>query len=71
MNESSQKKIITRTRAQTAGSAISYHITSLLVPFFDSIWVRQFITVIIITHLHSVYRPADPFANSGWPLKRC
>ncbi len=35
MNESSQKKIISRTRAQTASAAIPYHITSLRVPFFE------------------------------------
>ena len=34
MNESSQKKIITRARAQTAGATIPCHITSLRVPFF-------------------------------------
>jgi acyl-CoA thioester hydrolase len=35
MNESSQKKIITHTRAQTESAAIPYHITSLRVPFFE------------------------------------
>jgi len=35
MNESSQKKIITRTGTQAAGAAIPYHITRLRVPFFE------------------------------------
>ena len=35
MNESSQKKIITRARAQASNAAIPYHITSLRVPFFE------------------------------------
>jgi len=35
MNESSQRKIIIRTRAQAAGAGIPYHITSLRVPFFE------------------------------------
>jgi len=34
MNESSPRKIITRTRAQTS-SAFPSHVTSLLVPFFE------------------------------------
>lgn len=35
MNGSSQKKIITRARAQSTSTATPYHITSLRVPFFE------------------------------------
>lgn len=35
MNESSQKKIITRAQAQSASTATPYHITGLRVPFFE------------------------------------
>jgi len=36
MNESSQKKIITRAQAQPPSTATPYHITSLRVPFFEA-----------------------------------
>jgi acyl-CoA thioester hydrolase len=35
MNDSSQKKLITRGRAQTTNTVTPYHITSLRVPFFE------------------------------------
>jgi len=35
MNESSQIKIITRSRTQAASAVTPYHITSLRVPFFE------------------------------------